>query len=315
MQTILGSNGQIGHELANVLYQEYTQNLRLVSRHPQAIHKTDQVVKANLVNYQETLSAITGSDIVYFTVGLPMDTALWQAQFPLMVANVIKACLETRSKLVFFDNTYMYAKNDDLQSESSPFLPEGLKANVRADLATQVLNAMQKDHLEAVICRAPEFYGPAQTQSITNQLIFNRIKTGKKPLVPLSASTQRTLIWTPDASRALALIGNTPTAYQQTWHLPVAGQISYHDLIALSANVLGKAVPYWVLPFWQFKLGSWFNPAIKELLELLPRYRYNNIFTSEKFDRAFPDFKSTSYQEGVQEILRASKPASEGSVS
>lgn len=35
MQTILGSNGQIGYELANELYQNYTKELRLVGRHPQ----------------------------------------------------------------------------------------------------------------------------------------------------------------------------------------------------------------------------------------------------------------------------------------
>lgn len=32
-------------------------------------------------------------------------------------------------------------------------------------------------------------------------------------LVPLKDDTLRTLIWAPDASRAMALIGNTPDAY------------------------------------------------------------------------------------------------------
>lgn len=32
MQTILGSNGQIGYELANELYQNYTKEIRLVWR-------------------------------------------------------------------------------------------------------------------------------------------------------------------------------------------------------------------------------------------------------------------------------------------
>lgn len=35
MQTILGSNGQIGYELAKELYKNYTNELRLVSRKPQ----------------------------------------------------------------------------------------------------------------------------------------------------------------------------------------------------------------------------------------------------------------------------------------
>lgn len=34
MQTILGSNGQIGHELAKELSKHYTTDIRLVSRNP-----------------------------------------------------------------------------------------------------------------------------------------------------------------------------------------------------------------------------------------------------------------------------------------
>ena len=46
-------------------------------------------------------------------------------------------------------------------------------------MAEMVLKEIQSGELEAVICRAPEFYGPAKTQSITNTLIFNNIKEGK----------------------------------------------------------------------------------------------------------------------------------------
>lgn len=114
MQTVLGSNGQIGQEIVKALYQNYTKDLRLVSRHPKKIHETDQLVSADLTRAEETNQAIKGSEIVYFAVGLPMNTALWEAQFPTVVKNVIEACIENNSKLVFFDNTYMYAKNSDV---------------------------------------------------------------------------------------------------------------------------------------------------------------------------------------------------------
>lgn len=34
MQTVLGSNGQIGQEIAKEIYNNYTQHIRLVSRNP-----------------------------------------------------------------------------------------------------------------------------------------------------------------------------------------------------------------------------------------------------------------------------------------
>lgn len=94
MQTILGSNGQIGYELANELYQNYTKELRLVGRHPQKIHDIDQVVVADLTDADQAFRAIQGSDVVYFTVGLPMDTPVWEAQFLQITENVIQAALK-----------------------------------------------------------------------------------------------------------------------------------------------------------------------------------------------------------------------------
>ncbi len=74
---------------------------------------------------------------------------------------------------------------------------------------------MDAGRIEAVIARAPEFYGPGKTQRLTNSVVLERIKDGKRPLVPVSADTKRSLIWTPDASRAMGLIGNTPDAITQ----------------------------------------------------------------------------------------------------
>ncbi|PNZ46336.1 NAD-dependent epimerase/dehydratase family protein [Staphylococcus simulans] len=305
MQTVLGSNGQIGHEIARELYKNYTKDIRLVGRKPKEIHDSDELVAADLMNYAEAYHAIEGSDVVYFAVGLPANSEMWEQRFPVMMKNVIKACLETNAKLAFFDNTYMYEKNANVQTESSPFVPVGRKSVVRAQMAEMVLKAMNEQNLQVVIGRAPEFYGPDKTQSITNTLVFNRIKAGKKAIIPVSASVLRTLIWTPDASRALALLGNTPDAYGQTWHLPVAGSLTYEKLIKKTEAVLHQKIGYHVLPMWGFKIGSLFNDQVKELMELLPRYKYNNIFNSDKFKQRFPEFHITSYDEGIKTVFNA----------
>jgi nucleoside-diphosphate-sugar epimerase len=114
----------------------------------------------------------------------------------------------------------MYPQNAQLQTEQTAFAPVGRKGRVRAAMAEMVLSEMARGEIPVLIARAPEFYGPAQTQSITNTLVIDRLKAGKTPLAPVRDDRLRTLIWTPDASRALALLGNTPDAYGQTWHLP-----------------------------------------------------------------------------------------------
>lgn len=305
MQTILGANGQIAEELTKALYINYTKDLRLVSRNPKKVHDSDQLFAANLLDSKVTENAVKGSIIAYLTVGLPMDSQLWENQFPVMMQNVINACKKHNTKLVFFDNTYMYDKTDVPQTEESPFVPEGKKSVVRAKIATMLLNEMHNKTIEAVVCRAPEFYGPNKTQSITNTLIFDNIQKNKQPKVPLKDSTKRTLIWTPDASRAMALIGNTPDTYHQTWHLPCNNQrLTYKELINLTSKIYNKTFNYKVLKMWQFKIGSLFNKNIKELQELLPRYEVDNIFVSDKFKTRFPDFKITTFQEGITQIKK-----------
>ena len=53
-------------------------------------------------------------------------------------------------------------------------------------MAEMLLTAMKEGKIEALIGRAPEFYGPDLTQSITNSLVFNRVKADKKPSFQLA---------------------------------------------------------------------------------------------------------------------------------
>ncbi|RLV71032.1 NAD dependent epimerase/dehydratase [Streptomyces sp. CBMAI 2042] len=73
---------------------------------------------------------------------------------------------------------------------------------MRAQIATMLLEAVGAGTVDAVICRAPELYGPGKTESLTNSLVFDRIRAGKRPLVPVSVKTVRSLIWTTDAGRS-----------------------------------------------------------------------------------------------------------------
>lgn len=308
MQTILGANGQIAEELGKELHKNYTNNIRLVSRNPKKINETDQLFRADLLDPQATDRAVAGSEIAYLTVGLPMNGKMWEQQFPVMMENVINACIKHKTKLVFFDNTYMYEKTDSPQTEESPFIPSGQKSTARAKMATMLLNAISNKQIDAVLCRAPEFYGTGKTQSITNTLIFDKIKQGKKLKVPVKDNTKRTLIFTPDASRAMALIGNTPSAYNQTWHLPCDdNRLTYKQLIYLASKLYHHTFSYNVIKMWQFKIAALFNDQAKELQELLPRYKYDNIFVSDKFKSRFPDFKITTYQEGILKIMNEQK--------
>ncbi|MEN0107805.1 MAG: NAD-dependent epimerase/dehydratase family protein [Pseudomonas sp.] len=303
MQTILGATGQIAIELARELGRISTENLRLVSRNPRKVNNTDTLVAADLLDAGQTFAAVDGSNIVYFTAGLPPDTQQWEAQFPTMLRNSLEAARAAKARFVYFDNTYMYPQDDRLLTEAAPFEPVGRKGQVRAKMANMVLEEMARGDIPVVIGRAPEFYGPAKTQSITNTLVIDKIKTGQSPRVPVRDDTLRTLIWTPDASRALAALGNAPDTYGQTWHLPCDDQrLTYREFVALAADVFGTAPSYKVLGKWMLTAAGLLSKQVRELHELLPRYEHDNRFDSSKYKQRFPDFKVTTYREGLERI-------------
>ncbi len=274
MQTILGANGQIGEELARELKRNFTSDIRIVSRRAQKVNDTDEIFSADLSVREKAIEAVKGSEIAYFTLGLPISSDLWEKQFPVILRNVIDACKVNGTKLVFFDNTYMYPQDDRILTENTAFDPVGRKGRVRRQMAEMVLKEIQSGELEAVICRAPEFYGPAKTQSITNTLIFNNIKEGKTLKVPLSDKKKRSLIWTPDASRATALIGNTPDAFGQTWHLPVdKSHPTYREFIRIASEIYGRDLKYSVVPRFVFSIGALFNKKNERITGTSPKIR------------------------------------------
>ncbi|MEQ8878133.1 MAG: NAD(P)H-binding protein, partial [Cyclobacteriaceae bacterium] len=70
MQTILGAGGAIGKELARSL-SAYTSAIRLVARNPKQVNGSDILMPADLTDAAFINKAISGSEVVYVTIGFP----------------------------------------------------------------------------------------------------------------------------------------------------------------------------------------------------------------------------------------------------
>ena len=304
MQVILGANGIIGEELAKELRVNYTDEIKLVGRNPKKVNPNDILFKGDLLKLKDVYKALEKAEIAYLTVGLNYRSEIWLKDWPKIMQNVIAACKTNNCKLVYLDNTYAYAQNTIIQKENTSLTSQGKKGKAKKITTQMLLNSIDKKEINAVICRAPEFYGPGKTKGITNTLIFEKLIANKKPKIFLRDDVLRTLIYTPDVSKAIALIGNTPDSFGQTWHLPCDdNRLTYKGIIKEISEQLSRKIKYDVLNLFILKIVSLFNQNIKETLELLPRYAMDNIFDSSKFKNRFPDFKVTTYQKGIKKII------------
>ncbi|MCW8812462.1 MAG: NAD-dependent epimerase/dehydratase family protein [Chlorobium sp.] len=298
METILGSSGVIGKELAKAL-PKYTNKIRLVSRNPQKVNKDDVLFKANLFNADETMKAVEGSEIVYLTVGLQYDINVWRSQWPPLMKNVIDACKKNNSKFVFFDNVYSYGKVDGWMTEDTPAKPDSEKGKVRAELNKMILNEVEQGNLKAIIAKAADFYGPETPLSFVNIMVFDNFKKGKKAQWFIDVNKKHSFTYTPDAGKATAILGNTESAYNQIWHLPTNKNVlAGKEFIDLTAKAMGVKPDYTIVKKWMVKMLGIFNKVVKESIEMLYQNDSDYLFDSTKFEKAF-DFKPISYEEGI----------------
>lgn len=306
MQTILGSSGVIGTELAKSLTQ-YTDKIRLVSRNPKRVNPTDQLVAADLTNPQQVLTAVEGSEVVYLTVGLEYKIGVWQSQWPVIMKNVIDACKTHKVKLVFFDNVYAYGLVKGWMKEDSLVNPVSKKGEVRAEIAQMIMSEVEHGHLDAIIARAADFYGPNTPLSFATVTVFHNLKKGKTAQWFIDANKKHSMTYTPDAGKATALLGNTISAYNQIWHLPTDKNVlTGKEFIEIAAKAFGVEPKYTVLKKWMIQVVGMFIPVVKESIEMLYQNEHDYLFDSTKFEKAF-NFTPTSYQDGITETVRSMK--------
>ncbi|MDX2287087.1 MAG: NAD-dependent epimerase/dehydratase family protein [Bacteroidia bacterium] len=300
MQTILGANGVISKNLAQAL-AGHTSQIRLVSRSPRAVNRGDELFAADLTDAAQTSAAVAGSEIAYLTVGLPYKTAVWQAQWPVVMRNVIDACKQHQVKLVFFDNVYLYGPVSGPMTEETPIRPSSRKGAVRAQIAQMLLDEMRQGNIQALIARAADFYGPDTPLSFVTSTVFVPFSQGKGAMWFVNDQVRHSFTYTPDAGKATALLGNTPSAYGQSWHLPGApGPLTGREFIAQAAEAFGVPARHQTLAKWMIRMAGLFDPIVRESVEMLYQSEAEYLFDSSKFGRAFPDFQVTSYAAGIR---------------
>jgi nucleoside-diphosphate-sugar epimerase len=307
MQTILGANGTIGKVLARELLI-YTDKIRLVSRNPKKINDSDELFTADLSNSETVDRAIAGSEVVYLVVGLDYKLNVWEEQWPKLMRAVLDACIKYKSRLVFFDNVYMYDINSiPHMTEESPINPPSRKGAVRKQISQMLLDEVKAGKLIALIARSADFYGPDNEKSVVTEIVYKNLKKGKSANWFVNADKKHSFTFTPDAARATALLGNTEDAFNQVWHLPTdKNTLTGREFIDLFAKELKVKSKLMVMPLWFIKILGLFMPVLKEMPEMMYQNNRDYFFDSSKFDKRFK-FKTTTYQEGVRIVVENDK--------
>ena len=302
MHTILGAGGVIGRELSRALAGDSIQ-VRQVGRAPRRMDPSDQLHPANLLDYVATAAAVAGSQVAYLVAGLRYDTAVWQSEWPRIMRNAIDACARHECKLVFFDNVYAYGRVEGAMTEETRFNPISRKGEVRAKIATTLLDAMQQGTVQGMIVRAADFYGPHAVQSLTHVTVFDRIRSGRAPQWIGNPNAVHTFTFTPDAGRAVGKLAQTPQAYGQTWHLPTTKEpLTGADFVKLACLAAKQPYKLQKVPRLALRVIAMASPALRENMEMMYQFDHDYRFDSTKIEKAY-GIMPTAYRDGIAATL------------
>lgn len=188
-------------------------------------------------------------------------------------------------------------------TEESPVNPPSKKGAVKKEIAEMLMKDVHAGKLSGLIARAADFYGPHNEKSFLIEVVYKNLKKGKKANWFVDADKKHSFTYTPDAARATALLGNTPDAYHQVWHLPTdENTLTGRQMADLFMKQMKVDSTISALPVWLIKAIGLFVPFMREMPEMMYQYDRDYFFDSGKFEKRF-GMKPTTYQQGVKEIV------------
>jgi nucleoside-diphosphate-sugar epimerase len=303
MQTILGAGGGAGTEITREL-SNYTKEIRVVSRNPKKVNETDQLMKADLTDPKLLDDAVKGSKTVYVTIAFEYKLKVWRSHWPEFMKNLIDSCSKYKTKIVFVDNAYMYdPKYLSNMTEETPINPISEKGKVREEVARMLMDAVEKNKVEAIIARAPDFYGPGVIGSMLYQTVYLKLTKDKNPQWLGKLDVNHSFIYSKDIGKAVALLGNTPDAFNQVWHLPTTDKkLSNGQWIELMMQAMNKQKKIQTMPDWMISTLGIFVPILKELQDVGYQFKQDYFFNSSKFNKRF-NFTPISPEDGIKEVV------------
>jgi nucleoside-diphosphate-sugar epimerase len=301
--TILGAGGPVANALTQQLINANLPT-RLVSRRPvSSSHPNVQWQKADLLQATDVMAAVKGSAVIYLCAGLVYDKTIWQQQWPVIAQNVINAAKQNNARLIFFDNVYMYGLVNGPMVEDTPYNPSSVKGEVRARVATQIMDEVKQGNLQATIARAADFYGAESLNSLYDSMVLNKYADKQKAMWLGKAKTKHSFTYVPDAGKAMYLLGQNPSSDNQIWHLPTAPSLTGIEFIDLAARAFKTSLRYMSVNKLMLQMIGLFNKVIGGTVEMYYQYDHDYIFNSDKFEKAF-NFKPTSYEDGVTHLAQ-----------
>ncbi len=285
---VLFGAGQVGMTLMEQLAAEGVQ-VTLVNRSgkvKQPLPAGVTIVPGDLTDPAIVAHLARDADVVFETA--QPEYTEWPARWPPLVRSIIDGMAQTRARLVFVDNLYMYGSTHGQPiREAMPYAATGSKGRVRAEVATLLLDAHKAGKIKVVSGRASDFFGPRVTDAaIFGDRFFQALFAGKPVETLGDINLPHTYTYVPDFARALITLSRHEEAYGRAWHVPNI-TVSTAEMLRLFGAAVGTPVQSRRVSRLMLAMAGLFVPIVREMKEMLYEFEEPYVVDDSDYRAAF----------------------------
>lgn len=298
MHSIIDMNGSVQESLILFLIG-MGKKIRLISAFPTNYPECEQRIPA-LLNYEQVVNDLNGAEVVYVLSMIPDKNSMEEYEFTSALFNIMNACKEIRSRLVYLDTTRVYTKKDVPFTESSASHSIYHKA-ILGRKAISILQAeIKANKINAAVACTGELYGPGYATNKGGNEVLHNLAKYRSSSWYINADLMHSFHFMPDVVRALYVLGTRNQAKGQLWDLPAAfPALTGRQFIEEAACQLKVSANIKVIPKWLLSLRALVDPVARDLKY---KYGYPVVVDSEKFEKEFDQYP-TPYAQGIEATL------------
>lgn len=215
--------------------------------------------------------------------------------------SVMTAADQLGKKIVIVDGIYVYGHQVAKGNEAHPKHPHTEKGKLRVAFEKLIFSSRWKN-AQPLIVRLPDYYGPSAKNAYL-QPTLEGMAAHKVSVFIGNLRTPREYVYLPDAARMIVNIADQDDSCRENWHIPGAGLISGHEIIAIARKITGNSRMVIPLGKWSIALSGLFDPFMREMTEMMYLTKEGFILSGEKYEKRIGTIPRTPYQQGLAETL------------
>jgi nucleoside-diphosphate-sugar epimerase len=302
---IFGASGALGRAVGAELERRGIR-FRVVGRSREKLQQAfgkmanAEIFPADLSEARSAGAAARGVDTIIYCVGLPYPS---HHLHPVLMRTTVEAAKLVRvPRLVLPSSVYSYGvPRTSRVAETHARDPHTRKGKYRKQQEDIVMEAHAAGATQGMIVRLPDFYGPHAELSLANPM-FRAALAGKTANWVGPDNTPHEFVYVPDTGPVIVDLAARADAYGEAWNFGGAATINTLDFITRIYRAVGRAPKYRTVGAGMLKFMGWFNPAIREVVEMLYLQETPVILDDSKLLAKLP-VQKTPYDEGIRQTL------------